>query len=452
MRKAILPAAAILVAAAVSYGAWRGDAMLRIASGYKAKVACSEIFLAGRDEGVVVEGEFDDISPFIDRASLKIDEAQRAVVSAGLFGLGRARAVYRDGYGCTLESGGAPSPRPALAPIEDKALPEALSAGDASRVDYAALATALKAAIADENAGHRGLLVVVDGAIVGEAYAEGFSGSTRFLSWSMAKSVTASLVGAAVEAGYVEIDKPAPVPEWRGDAARGAIAWRDLLQMQSGLAFDETYGDPDADVSRMLFASRDAGAVAAKSRLDHDPGTHFYYSSGTTNLIARTLRQDLERRGLDIYAFARERLFAPLGMASVVMEPDASGTPIGSSYIYATTRDWAKLGLLYLNDGVADGTRLLPENWSDFVSAPAGASDNFYGGQFWLNREGPSGRGRYVPGLPEDVYLMAGHEGQYVAIVPDKRMVIVRTGMTRGREAMPVVAPTLAAIYAAVAP
>ncbi|HBS30419.1 MAG TPA: serine hydrolase, partial [Parvularcula sp.] len=125
-------------------------------------------------------------------------------------------------------------------------------------------------------------------------------------------------------------------------------------------------------------------------------------------------------------------------------------TFIGSSFMYATARDWAKLGLFYLNDGVVEGERILPEGWSRYVATPASASDGFYGAQFWLNNPGTDGRTKYMPGVPDDAYLMAGHEGQYVLIVPDKRVVIVRTGMTRGEEPMPHVAPVFAAIYAAV--
>jgi CubicO group peptidase (beta-lactamase class C family) len=137
-------------------------------------------------------------------------------------------------------------------------------------------------------------------------------------------------------------------------------------------------------------------------------------------------------------------------MASAVLEPDASGAFIASSFMYATARDWAKLGLLYLDDGVLDGERLLPEGWSAYVAAPASASNGFYGAQFWLNHPGTDGREKYMPGVPDEAYLMAGHEGQYVLIVPDKRLVIVRTGLTRGTQPMPVVAPTFAAIYAAI--
>jgi len=217
--------------------------------------------------------------------------------------------------------------------------------------------------------------------------------------------------------------------------------------MQSGLEFDETYGDPASDVARMLFASRETGAVAADKPLEHAPGDYWYYSSGTTNLIARTLTQVLEARGIDYYAFARDALFAPLGAASFTLEPDSAGYSIGSSYIYATARDWARLGELYLEGGVWKGERLLPETWPAYVSSPTKASDGEYGAQFWLNHDGADGRVRWVPGLPDNVYSMSGHEGQYVFIIPDKRMVIVRTGITREVVPITVVGPTLAAIY-----
>ena len=341
---------------------------------------------------------------------------------------------------------------PPLAPAADKALPEAFAGSTQRRgdVNYAAIDAAIDAAFADEKAATRAILVLKDGTVVAERYAPGFSQKTPFLSWSMAKSVTATMAGAAVQLGFLDIETPAPVREWAGDPARAAITWNDLLQMQSGLAFSEVYGDPFADAPQMLFRARDAGAVAATKPLIHPAGTHWSYSSGTTNLVQRTLRETLEANDTGYHAFARDRIFEPLGMASAVLEPDASGTFIGSSFMYATARDWAKLGLLYLNDGVANGERLLPEGWSRYAAAPASASDRFYGAQFWLNHPGSDGRPKYVPGVPDDAYMMAGHEGQYVLIVPDKSLVIVRTGMTRETEPMPTVAPTFAAIYAAV--
>ena len=445
----LIAAAGVAAAGALAFVAV--DPLAGVAAGYMAKVACSEIFLAERDALAVLKDEFKYISPVFDRVRLTIDSEEKSV-SGSIAGLGAAKAIYRRSYGCTLARDGAPAPLEELAPVVDKPLPEAFAGAPSAQgdVDYAALGAALDAAFADDVAATRAILVVRDGAVIAERYADGFSAKTPFLSWSMAKSVTATIAGAAMMRGFIDLEAPAPVREWKVGDPRAAINWNDLLQMQSGLAFSEIYEDPASDVTQMLFRARDAGGVAARQKLIHPPGAHWYYSSGTTNLIQRTLREALEGNDAGYHSFARDALFAPLGAASFTMEPDASGTFIGSSFVYATARDWAKLGLLYLNDGVHDGARLLPEGWSRYVAAPAAASDGEYGAQFWLNRPGADGRPKYMPGVPDDAYLMSGHEGQYVLIVPDKRLVIVRTGMTRAAEPAPLVAPIFAAIYAAV--
>lgn len=449
MKRSGLIAAAGVVAVG-GFALWQADRMASVASGYFAKVSCSEIFLAGRSTNAVAAGDFHDISPAFDYLEFKIDQSDR-FVTASLFGIGGAKAIYRDGYGCTLVRGGAPTPLPELAPLADRPLPEAFAGTPSARtdVDYDALGAALDAAFANEAAATRAILVVRDGAVIAERYADGFSAQTPFLSWSMAKSVTATMIGAAMLRGFVDPGQPAAVAEWKQSDPRAAITWNDLLQMQSGLAFSEIYVDPGSDVSQMLFRGRDAGGVAAAKKLIHPPGTFWDYSSGTTNLIQRTLRETLESNDVGYHAFARDALFEPLGAASFVLEPDSSGAFVGSSFVYATARDWAKLGLLYLDDGVHAGARLLPEGWSRYVAEPAAASDGQYGAQFWLNHPGTDGRSKYMPGVPDDAYLMSGHEGQYVLIVPDKRLVIVRTGMTRAAEPMPLVAPIFEAIYAA---
>jgi CubicO group peptidase (beta-lactamase class C family) len=425
------------LAAAGGIGAVLAAPVARLGAAYTAKIGCSEIFLARRPEADVRARDFAGISPALDYVSLLVDHHARAT-RAHLFGLGAAKAVYRDGYGCVLADG-APEALPALAPVSDAPLPTA--------INDAAYAAAFDRAFGDPVAGTRALLVVRDGVVIAERYAEGFSAETPLLSWSMAKSVTASMVGAAVLRGLVDLDAPAPVPEWSEDDPRTAITWGHLLQMQSGLAFSEDYGAAHSDVSRMLFRARDAAKVAAEKPLAHKPGDYWSYSSGTTNILQRALRQRLEAQGVSYHAFAREALFAPLGMASATMEADASGTFIGSSYVYATARDWAKLGLLYLADGAIGEERLLPQGWSAYVSTPADKSDGAYGAQFRLNRPGAEGREKYAPGLPDSAYFMTGHEGQYVTIIPDKNLIIVRAGTTRGPAPMSVVAPVFAAIY-----
>lgn len=446
-RQTFAAAGAIVAAAALSAGVIHLNNLARIAAAYKAKALCSEVFLAGRAPNAVLAEEFSGISPAIDYAQARI-ETERRRVTASIFGFGRALAVYRNGYGCTIEAGGAPAP---LRAVDTLISPQPWKeAGERADIDRAAIDAAMNEAFANEIANTRALLVAVDGEIVAERYAPGFDARTLFLSWSMAKSVTASLVGAAALRGYVDPAAPAPVPEWKDDPARAAITWDDLLRMQSGLEFNESYGDPTSDVARMLFASREAGAVAAQKPLAHEPGEVWSYSSGTTNIVARTLAQVLKERGVDYFEFAREALFTPLGAASFTLEADSAGYSIGSSFAYATARDWARLGQLYLEGGVWNGERLLPQGWSDYVAKPTPASDGEYGAHFWLNRDGANGRMRWVPGLPETAYSMSGHEGQYVFIIPDKRMIIVRTGLTRQATPIEVVGPTLAALYDAV--
>ncbi len=427
--------------------------MARIGAGYKAKVACSEIFVAGRDRDAVIPAEFAGMPDAMKQIAVTIDEAAKTVRARGPLGFGGARAIFREGYGCTLANAGRIAPLPsAPAGFAAQPWPEAppVSGKAIMRVDYGALDFALTRAFEDNAPNHRSFVVAVDGKIVDERYADGFDVETPFLSWSMAKSVTATLVGAAVKRGLVDVNDPAPVPEWAGDAEKSKITWNDLLQMQSGLGFGEQYDVIRSDVNRMLFERADAGGMAARSPVDHAPGEVWYYSSGTTNLIARTLRQVLEKEGVDFHEFAKEAIFEPIGAATFTLEVDAAGSVLGSSFVYAMARDWARLGQLYLQDGVWNGERLLPEGWKDYVKTPAGASDHQYGAQFWLNRDGENGRTRFFPGVPEEMYFFAGHEGQYVFIIPDKRMVVVRTGMTRGRAAMPEVAPVLKEIYDAV--
>lgn len=440
--------AVVLIGAGV-----QADRFARIGAGYKAKVACSEIFLAGRSADDIVAREFEGINPMMSKIAVKADIENKKASAAGPLGFGRANAVYREGYGCTLANAGRLRPLPEPSPaFSSDPWPgaKATSTDRLNKVDYTALNASLDSAFENNEPNHRAVLVIVDGKLVAERYAEGFDKDTPFLSWSMGKSVTATVAGAAALRGLIDIDDPAPVTTWADDPARSAITWNDLLQMQSGLAFEENYGAPRSDVNRMLFEMADSGVIAANSAAIHTPGTAWYYSSGTTNLISKLLRQELSANGVDYHAFARQAIFDPIGAASVVMEPDATGNFIGSSFIYATARDWARLGQLYLQDGVWDGERILPEGWAAYVSAPATAADGQYGAHFWLNRDGQDGRTRFLQDLPEEVYFMSGHEGQFVFIIPSKQMIIVRTGMTRGRPALPATAPLVKEIYQSV--
>jgi CubicO group peptidase (beta-lactamase class C family) len=256
---------------------------------------------------------------------------------------------------------------------------------------------------------------------------------TPQLGWSMTKSVMNALVGILVEEGRLTIRDPAPVPEWRsaGDP-RGAITLDHLLRMSSGLHFTEDYQDPFSDVVQMLFARPDAGAFAASLPLEAPPDSRWQYSSGTTNIISRIVRQTVEGTGSDPLSFPRRALFDRIGMSSAVMEPDPSGTFVGSSFMYATARDWARFGLLCSRDGVWNGRRILPEGWMKYSTTPTpGAPKGMYGAQFWLNAGDPQNHAeRWKAEAPVDMYSMSGFEGQYVSIVPSRKLVIVRLGLS----------------------
>lgn len=271
------------------------------------------------------------------------------------------------------------------------------------------------------------LLAAQGGRLVLERYAQGFGPDVTCRSWSMAKSITHALVGLAVLDDRVDIAAPADVPAWRGAGdPRGAITLDHLLRMSSGLAFIEEYvpGAP-SDVIEMLFGEGkdDVAAFAAGFPLAHPPGSFFAYSSGTTNIVSGCLSRALGANGAAFEAFMRERLFGPLGMTTADPRFDAAGTFIGSSFCFASPRDFARFGLLYLRDGLWEGHRLLPEGWVDYARTPTfqqpgGGADGRYGAHWWLDIAGPGS------------FSANGYDGQYIVLVPEKDLILVRHGAT----------------------
>ena len=268
-------------------------------------------------------------------------------------------------------------------------------------------------------------VVVRGGEVVHETYGPDTGPDTTLISWSTGKSVTHALVGIAVREGLLDLDAPAPVPEWAGDD-RQAITLRQLLHMTSGLRFVEDYVDDSiSHCIDMLFGAgqADVAAYAAALPLDHPPDAVFNYSSGTTNIISRIVGQAVGGGEEAMRAFMAEELFGPLGMTSADPRFDAAGTFIGSSFLYCTARDFARFGQLYLGDGVWEGRRLLPEGWVDLARTPAPApvDEEFgYGAHWWLwDRHG-------FPGT----FAAHGYEGQYIIVRPDRDLVVVRLGKT----------------------
>lgn len=333
-------------------------------------------------------------------------------------------------------SGGASSPAPGS--LSDAALQ---AVADKPGVPRERLARAVDALFTDPQVGEtRAVIVMRDGRIVAERYAPGYHENTRFVSWSMAKTITGVMTGMLVSDGRLRLDESAPVPEWeRPGDPRGEITLRQLLQMRSGLRHVEA-GDPPyrSDEVRMLFLDgRDDMAKYAESQpLQFEPGRKWVYSSNTSvilaDLAARVLspEQNPESRRHAVADYLRTRLFAPVGMKSMVPEFDAAGTLIGGSLIHGTARDWAKFGEFLRNKGAVGGSQLVPRQWIDFMTTPS-PREKQYGAQIWLNRAATSGTPSLFPDRgPADLFACEGHLGQFVLVSPSRKLVVVRLGMT----------------------
>jgi len=414
--------------------------LLRIAgvgAAYKAKALCSALFVSGLD------------LPDPDRADEVAAEAYRLMrlfparidrgagsVTASFLGLRARTAAVRPGFGAALAFRPLP-PAPALPPPlppRDPARP--WPAGEApAPAPPAALARVVDAAFAEDGRGGkrrtRAVLIARGGRLLAERYAPGISASTPLNGWSMTKSVFSSLIGTLVRDGALALDAKGLLAEWRGAGdPRADIALEDLLRMRSGLRFSEVYSDPLSDVTRMLFDQPDAGGFAAARPLDAAPGTVWRYASGTTNVLSLIARRTL---GEEAYAsWPRRALFDPLGLRSALIETDATGTFVGSSFLFATARDWARLGQFHLDDGVWEGRRLLPEGWMRRVTTPTPQADaGRYGAHWWLKLSDALGGATPAAGrLPADAYHALGHEGQCLTVIPSRALVVVRLGLS----------------------
>lgn len=417
-------------------------AMLRVGASYAAKIVCSNVFLAQRDAQTVLR---DDVQahghPLLKYMRVTVDR-EGGEVHAALFGLvGKGLAVHRPGHGCAVVPDGDLAAARAAAPAREQPLPAppALPATPAPNaappnwpeVEAAPTGGQLAALVnqpALQGPGMRAIVVVHKGRIVGESYGPGFGPDTPLLGWSMTKTATAALIGRRLHEGGLRLDTPlAPALGWPANDPRAAITPQQALAMSSGLQFDEGYGGV-SDVTRMLYLEPDMAAYAASQPLLNPPGTQFNYASGSSLLLSRWWTQDSNTD-------ARSLLWNPLGMRSATLETDARGTPVGSSYLYATAKDWARLGLFLLNDGVWQGQRLLPEGYVARMTAASPAKPSSYGqGHLWLH--GPQGatpEGQdpdAAAGLPADTWWMRGHDGQFIAVVPSQQLVVVRLGLT----------------------
>jgi CubicO group peptidase (beta-lactamase class C family) len=411
-----------------------------VMSGMAAKTMCSCVFVAGRTPESVRQKEL-QVFPGVSNAEINFTED--STVSAKILWK-TSKAIFRKGLGCTLLAEGAEDnirnqriSLPAHPLMDQDTIPwplgnlidDSLPSGIKNDILLKSLDYAFFEQDPAKPLNTMAIVVVYDGKIIAERYAPGFNHNSRFMGWSMTKSITNSLIGILVKDGKLKTELPAPVSEWENDERKN-ITLNNLLQASSGLKWSESYFVPTSTFHKMFIHSDDKAAFARGMALKDKPGERFLYSSGTTLILSGIIRETVGDEYY--YKFPYEKLFYKIGMNQAVIEPDASGTFVGSSYCYASARDWARFGLLYLNDGVWDGERILPEGWVKYTLTPAPAATmGEYGAQWWLNAGAKNDADhRKYPNIPTDAYWADGFEEQYVMVVPSEKLVVVRLGVS----------------------
>ena len=402
---------------------------LELISGFSAKNVASAHFIDNRSLEFIEKSDNDfDV---IGWATNQINESGK-FATATVLGFQERKAIYRQGLGATLINEGFDTTKSFEVPkrIQLKNnLPFPYGEVEPkdtifSNVDYTKLNSVVANAFdtnGEDDKRTRSVLVIYKDKIIAEKYAQGFNKNSILLGWSMTKSITGTLFGILQKQRKFNIYKPAPIPEWKNDNRKN-ITTNDLLHMNSGLEWEEAY-DKICDATEMLFHDQDMSRSQLLKPAVFKPNTHWNYSSGTTNLLSGILRKQFKthQEYLDFWYSA---LIDKIGMHSMIVETDMAGNYVGSSYAWATTRDWSKLGLLYLHKGNWNGEQLFDTSWAKYVSTPTNTSEGRYGAQFWLNAGG------FYPDAPRDMYSCNGFQGQKVYIIPSHDLVIVRLGLT----------------------
>ena len=397
---------------------------LNIIAGYSSKSTASSVYVAERS--LQLTDSTDNNFHLVELADDSIDEEEKSA-SASVFGLLTRKAFYREGVGAVLVTKDFDPDAPYLKPnrILSKDLsPFPYGQGEPvdsvfANVNYEQLNAALDKHF-DPKYKTRSVLVLYKGHIIAERYADGFTKDSRFLGWSMTKSLMSTVYGILQHQGKIDVQKPAPIQEWQNDDRKN-ITLHNLLQMNSGLEWDENY-DGISDVTKMLFLEADMTQMQKNKPLVGKPNGTWNYSSGTSNLLSGILRQELGSHQEYLDYWYRE-FIDKIGMNSMILETDMAGNYVGSSYSWATARDWAKFGWLYVQRGNWNGEQLFANDWLDYVTTPAPTSNGQYGAQFWLN-DGT------LPDTPKTMFYANGHDGQRVYILPEQELVIARFGLS----------------------
>lgn len=430
MIKRILGGAALIAGLAAIGGViWLntsdlGRIYLPSGTGITAKQTCSLAFVSGlaaeRAQALYTDPLLGDVADLL-HTDIDYETGEVSTAILGLFW--RQRAVYRDGLGCTLVHGSDAFDPTAAAPLGAAIGGMTLDTSHRDeRFDAEALDAALDAAFTEDGRNTLAVVVLHEGRLVAERYADGVSVETPLHGWSMTKSLAATLAGVMVERGLIDMDAEALIPALV-EAGAPDITVEDLLRMTGGLAgYENNDGtDPNSD---MLFTESDMARFAATRERIAEPGARWDYQSGNTILAGSALEPYLGETVEAKVETLRNWLLEPLGMRRSVLEADEAGTLQWSSYMYASARDWARLAQLYIDDGLApDGTRLIPAGWDTIVSTPTpGAVEESYGLGFWL--------GHPSADVPQPAYYMSGFQGQFGYILPEQDLVVIRLGAT----------------------
>lgn len=405
-----------------------------LATGYVAKTLCSSEFVSElslkmvKEQDLAVPGQ-----PLLYLVTGQVDQLGRRATARMPLGLHQRTAVFRPGMGCTV----------AIATNPGQLLADHLPAQPTSATHPAPwpaspdprLSELVDWAFSEPEQGQRltrALLIVRDGNIIAERYARGITADTPLIGWSMGKSLLNTLAGMLIQQGKLDLDQAVNAPEWRSNPIdpRQSIKLRHLLQMTSGLQFDEDYDWPWSDAIQVSFGVPDRAQFAADRPLLTKPGRTWHYSTGAIHVLSRFLVEQAGDGAAARTHFIREQLFEPLGMSSALIESDSAANPAFSSFVYASARDWAKLGQLYLADGILNGRRLLPESWLDFTRTAVPGSEQRYGALFWRRVPEPFNDAELNDQLPKDTLHLAGYRGQFVSIIPSHRLIVVRLGLS----------------------
>ena len=424
--KKVIKIIVLIVLVALAYVVYANYPRLNIISGYSAKNMSSSIFLANRTFEAT-DSQDNSFTP-INLADDEVDKETKSA-SASVYGLMKRKAIYREGLGSVLITDDFDESKPFLTPKRTRTNTNLqFPYGDLeqkdtlfSTINYKGLEKAVANAFTEnEIKKTRAVLVIYKDQLIAEKYDDGFDKNSKILGWSMTKSITSTIYGILQSQGKLNINDKAPIDSWKNDD-RANITINDLLHMNSGLEWVEDYNGI-SDVTKMLFLADDMSEVQETKKFSGKTNESWNYSSGTSNLLSGALRKYFNNHQ-EYLDFWYTNLIDKIGMHSMLIEADLSGNYVGSSYGWATPRDWAKFGLLYLHRGNWNGEQIFDESWVDYVARPTATSNGEYGGHFWLNAGG------VYSDAPKDIFSANGFQGQRVFIIPSKKMVVVRMGL-----------------------